>query len=191
MAKKEKLSSEPAKRKTPYMSGSPQASALTRLELGLIRVGEGFARWVEELNKFASGESLSYQDIAVLHAIRMLGGAHNLSEILIFLHRHDVSTIHYCLRKLENAELVEKVPGPSKRETSYVLTELGQQATANYAKLRDSLLVSRVSEMGLSDDDINAAAQMIENLIGAYEQSMRALLSQRAIRNVDKEDLPD
>ena len=168
------------------MSGSPEAATLTRLELGIIRITEGFGRWVEELNKFASGESLNYQDVTVLHAVRMLGGARNLSEILIFLHRYDVSTIHYCLRKLENAELVKKAPGPTKRETSYALTGLGQEATANYAKLRQSLLVARVREMRLSDDDINTAAQVIEHLIGAYDQSMQALLSQRAIRNIDE-----
>lgn len=168
------------------MSGSPETAALTRLELGIIRITEGFARWVEELNKFASEKSLSYQDVTVLHAIRMMGGARNLSEILIFLNRHDMSTIHYCLRKLGNAGLVIKTPGPSKRETSYALTEPGKKATADYAKLRESLLVTRVREMRLSKDEINGAAQVIEHLIGAYDQSMRALLSQRAVRNIDE-----
>lgn len=171
--------------KSPYMSSSEQAAALTRLELGIIRITEGFSRWVEELNKFASKESLNYQDVAVLHAIRMRGGARNLSEILIFLNRHDVSTIHYCLRKLEKVELVKKVSGASKREASYALTEKGQEVTAEYARLREVYLLSRIGDMRVFDDGLDTTANVIECLISTYEQSVQALLSERAIRKTD------
>lgn len=186
MGEKAKTAADMPERKSPYMSSSAQAAALTRIELGIIRITEGFARWVEELNKFASGESLSYQDVTVLHAIRMLGGAHNLSEILMFLHRHDVSTIHYCLRKLENAELVEKAAGASKRETNYALTEKGQDATAAYAALRESHLLSRISQMRVFDEGLEDAAEVVEQMIGTYEQAAQALLSERAIGKVVK-----
>ena len=84
-----------------HLSTDGLAAALTQFEISLIRCHEAFASWAFELQKHASGIRLSFPDIALLHCVRLRGGATTLAEMLMFLHRHDLAAVHGGRRKLE------------------------------------------------------------------------------------------
>jgi predicted MarR family transcription regulator len=166
-----------------YMTGSAEASTLTRAELAMIRAIEAFGRWSFFLHKSVSTASLGAQDIWLLHSIRMRGGAQNLSELLLFLNRNDVSTIQYSLRKIEQSGLIERVTGNSKREAGYRLTDAGVEATNAYAALRDELMVSLVGDVNGLVSALGSAAAALERLTSLYDQSTQTVLNRKILGN--------
>lgn len=163
------------------MTGSPEAAALTRAELAVIRALEAFSRWCLFLNKSVSGVSIGPEDVWLLHSIRMRGGAQNLSELLLFLNRNDVSTIQYSLRKIEQCGLIRRVTGNSRREAGYQLTEEGVRATDEYARLRDELLVSLVRDINGFVPALDQAAGAMERLTALYDQSTQTVLNRKIL----------
>ncbi len=162
-----------------YLSTSELAAELTRAELAMIRSIEAFSRWCNTLHKTVANAHLSYRDIAVLHAIRLCGNAQNLSELLMFYNRNDVSTLQYSLKKLEQEDLVKRVTGSSKREAGYQLTEKGIEATKKYAEIRLEILVGLLDEVKDFGPKIGAAASAIERLTSAYDQATQSVMNLR------------
>lgn len=162
-----------------YMSHSDLATELTRAELAIMRSIEAFSRWCTVLHKTVANAHLSYRDIALLHAIRMCGNAQNLSELLMFLNRNDVSTLQYSLKKLEKEDLVKRVTGSSKREAGYLLTEHGLKATEQYAQIRDEILVDLLGEFRDFGPRLETAASVIERLTGAYDQATQSVMNRK------------
>jgi predicted MarR family transcription regulator len=164
-----------------YMTDSDRSATLTRTELAMIRTIEAFSRWSYFLHKSVNGTALGAEDIWLLHSIRMRGGAQNLSELLLFLNRNDVSTIQYSLRKIEQSGLIERITGSSKREAGYRLTARGQDATDAYAKLRDEMLVTLVGDVNGLTEGLANAAGALERLTGLYDQSTQAVLNRKIL----------
>lgn len=164
-----------------YMTSGQEASTLTRAELAMIRALEAFTRWCFFLHKSVSGTTLSANDVWLLHSIRMRGGAQNLSELLLFLNRNDVSTIQYSLKKIEQFGLIERVTGNSKREAGYRLTQKGHEATDAYAQVRDELLVALVGEVKDFVPALSDAAATFERLTGLYDQSTQTVLNRKIL----------
>jgi predicted MarR family transcription regulator len=166
-----------------YMTDSDKSSALTRAELAMIRTVEAFSRWSYFLHKSVSDTPLAPQDVWLLHSIRMRGGAQNLSELLLFLNRNDVSTIQYSLRKIEQSGLIERMTGNSKREAGYRLTARGIEATDTYAKLRDEMLVTMVGDVNGLMEALGDASAALERLTGLYDQSTQTVLNRKILGN--------
>lgn len=164
-----------------YMTPDAESAALTRTELAMIRAMEAFGRWSFFVNKAVSSSALSHGDVFLLHSIRMRGGAQNLSELLLFLNRNDVSTIQYSLRKLEQHGLVERVVGNSKREAGYTLTRAGFDSTEAYSQVRDDVLVGLIAEINNFVPALEAAAAALERLTGLYDQSTQTVLNRRIL----------
>lgn len=164
-----------------YMTGSEDSSTLTRAELAMIRAVEAFSRWAFFLHKSVSDVPLAPQDVWLLHSIRMRGGAQNLSELLLFLNRNDVSTIQYSLRKIEQAGLIERVTGNSKREAGYRLTGSGLEATDAYAALREELMVALVGDVNGLPASLAGAAAALERLTSLYDQSTQTVLNRKIL----------
>jgi predicted MarR family transcription regulator len=111
----------------------------------------------------------------------MRGGAQNLSELLLFMNRNDVSTIQYSLRKIEQAGLIERITGNSKREAGYRLTVSGEQATDDYASLRNEILVSLIGDVNGLVESLEGAAAALERLTGLYDQSTQTVLNRKIL----------
>lgn len=171
-----------------YMTTNEQTSALTRTELAMIRATEAFGRWSFFLNKAVSKSALSHHDVWLLHSIRMRGGAQNLSELLLFLNRNDVSTIQYSLRKLEQHGLVERIVGNSKREAGYKLTEEGSRSTEAYASLRAEVLAKLIGEINQFVPTLESAAAALERMAGLYDQSTQTILNRRILTPTERTD---
>lgn len=164
-----------------YMTGKPAGAQLTRAELAMIRAVQAFDRWCTFLHSSTCDVRLNAQDIALLHSIRMRGGAQNLSELLLFLNRNDVSTIQYSLRKIEQGGLIERVTGNSRREAGYRLTDTGTQVTDAYAALRDQLLISLIDDVRGFTDGLGDAAAILERLTGIYDQATQQVLNRKIL----------
>ena len=177
---------EPAGDVLRYMTGSSDAAALTRTELAMIRALEAFSRWCVFLHKGVSNSALSAHDVWLLHSIRMRGDVQNLSELLLFLNRNDVSTVQYSLRKLEQHHLVERVTGNSRREAGYRLTSVGHAATEDYARLREELLIALIAEINNLAPALELASSAIERLTGLYDQSTQTILNRKILGNLPK-----
>jgi len=91
------------------MTQSPEATALTRLELAIFRVYEAFGRWAVKLHRLCDegARPIGFHDIALLHCIRMRGHEPSVSELLHFLNRHDIANVQYSIKKLTKCGLVK------------------------------------------------------------------------------------
>ena len=164
-----------------YMTDDGEGAALTRAELAMIRAVEAFSRWCFFLHKTVAGSHLSANDVWLLHSIRMRGGAQNLSELLLFLNRNDVSALQYSLRKIEQDGLIRRIPGRSKREAGYQLTESGLEATDAYAAVRKDVLLKLIGDVNGLVPSLTDAAGALERLTGLYDQSTQNVLNRHIL----------
>lgn len=171
-----------------HMSADALSAALVRLELGLMRIHEAFSSWALELQKHSSGYQMSFQEVALLHCVRLRGGTTTIAEMLIFLHRHDLAAVTYSLRKLEQAGLIERKRGPYRREVAYAITEHGREVTDLYSKFRQRVLVERFREIPGIQQTANEVAAVIERMIGIYDQATQSIMNQPLIAEAGAPD---
>ncbi len=164
-----------------HLASDPQLAALTRLELGVMRMHEAFGGWMVEVHKQAKGPQLSYQDISLLHAVRLRGGTPTLSEMLTFQHRHDLSSLQYGFKKLEAQGLLKKVKTQSKREIAHQITEKGLAITDRYAELRQQTLVKLLADIPNVEATMHGASAALERMIGLYDQATQTLLNEHIL----------
>src|SRR5690606_16749573 len=125
---------------------------------------------------------LGCEDIEVLHCVRMRGPAPSLSELLLFLNRHDVANLQYSLRKLTKMGLIESCRR-NKRESRFSLTARGMHLTSIYAAIRDETLVRLCADEPTSLEALDQASSALEHLVGVYDQATQALLNRRFLGN--------
>lgn len=164
-----------------HLAADRHAAALTRLELGVLRAQEAFASWSVELNKHCDGGQLSFQDVALLHCVRLRGGTPSLSDMLVFLHRTDLAALQYSFRKLEKAGLVRRLRGAMRREVAYDATEKGRTITNEYARLRHAVLVNLVAEFVDMEQSMHSAAAILERMVGIYDQATQSILNEHLL----------
>ena len=164
-----------------HLASDPALAALTRLELGVMRMLEAFGSWIVEVHKQAKGPPLSYQDIALLHAVRLRGGTPTLSEMLIFQHRQDLSSLQYGFKKLEAQGLLTKVKTHSKREIAHKITEKGLAITDRYAELRERTLTKLLADIGGAEETMRGASALLERMVGLYDQATQTLLNEHIL----------
>jgi predicted MarR family transcription regulator len=175
------LTSGSANAKDRHLAADPQLAALTRLELGVMRMHEAFGGWMLEVHKQAKGPQLSYQDISLLHAVRLRGGTPTLSEMLTFQHRQDLSSLQYGFKKLEAQGLLKKIKTQSKREIAHQITEKGLAITDRYAELRQQTLAKLLAEIPGAEETMHGASAVLERMIGLYDQATQTLLNEHIL----------
>jgi predicted MarR family transcription regulator len=164
-----------------YMSVDGLSATLTRMELGLIRLYEAFSSWALELQKFVSDDPMTFQEVSLLHCVRLRGGTTSLAEMMIFLHRHDLAAINYSLRKLEKNGLIRRLRGKYRREVAYAITDLGKGVTESYAQLRQQVLLHLCREVVDFQASGNDACAAMERMIGIYDQATQSILTRSLI----------
>ena len=172
-----------------YMTPGRALVAFTRLELAIMRAHEGFMRWAVEVNKRAVGSELSFQELALLHCLRMRGKNPTLSEMLLFLNRTDVPNLQYCLRKLETGGLIERESGGGgRRQTTYTLTDSGMELTDAYAAVRNPVLKRSCRDIRDFDEALAQAADTLERLVGVYDHATQTVLNRYILDTVSDTD---
>jgi predicted MarR family transcription regulator len=131
---------------------------------------------------------MSFQEAALLHCVRLRGGTTTLAEMLIFLHRHDLASVNYSLRKLEQLGLIKRRRGPYRREVAYAITERGQEITEAYSRFRQRVLVERFREIPGMQQTANEVAAVVERMIGIYDQATQSIMNQPLIAEAGAPD---
>lgn len=170
-----------------HLAATSRAAALTRLELALLRCYEAHCGSALEIHKNIGGPPLGWLDLALLHSVRLRGGTPTLTDMLVFLHRHDLAALQYSLRKLERLGLVKKVRGPSRRERAYAITEAGTELTDVHSRMRGEITVALADDIVDIDRNLHVAASVLERLIGMYDQATAAVLNGRVLRDSARE----
>ena len=147
----------------------------TRMEVALFAIFQSIHRWQEECAA-ALGASISGPDNTILNVIRLNERPKALSDIGLFLNRTDLSNIQYSIRKLLQAELIQKTSSSGskrRRDVTYEVTEQGRILTDGFAAIREELLMNNIELINITEEKINDVTQLIKQLGGIYENAAR------------------
>ena len=144
---------------------------LSELEFSLLRVSSAFERWRADCMACCFDQSFSGADTAVLNVIRMHDRPKSISDIGRQLNRDDQSNLQYGIRKLVKAGVIEKAStGDSKKGVTYVVTELGREATDKYAQFRRELLITLTQSI-TTDQSLTEVGRVLNLMAGMYDQA--------------------
>lgn len=149
--------------------------ALSELEFGLILLSHAFERWMVRCMAAAGVPDLSPLDVLVLHTIAHRGKTKRLADICLVLNIEDTHLVTYSVKKLEGLGLIAS--GRSGSEKTVALSRKGGSVVANYAKIREALLVAPVKGAGSDESRMSEVAGMMRALSGHYDQAARAAAS--------------
>lgn len=160
-----------------HLARTPHEINVTELEYALMRVGAAFSRWQAECLGAVSGISVTGDENAMLHVIRLNDRPKGLKEIARLTNRDDVPNLQYALRKFSKLGLIQRTGG--KNGAVYSVTDLGREVTERYARLRANLLIEYTDAISGFDDRMQAATQTLNLLSGIYEQAARVAATHR------------
>lgn len=147
----------------------------TEFELAFIRFNEAFSRYVLSVGTITmdSNVEIKYQEIIILHVVRMLDRPKSGAMIARLINRDDIPNIQYSLRKLESAGLIEKQKDRNSKIFSYVATEKGIKVTDEYYELRNKILISRLEDISGASEKFEKGARFLSLMTGIYEEAAR------------------
>ena len=144
---------------------------LSELEFSLLRVAAAFERWRADCIACCFDQPFSGNDAAVLNVIRMHDCHKSISDISRQLNRDDQSNLQYGIRKLVKAGVIEKAStGDSKKGVTYVVTDLGREATDKFAQFRRELLIDLTQSI-TTEKNLSDVARVLSLLAGMYDQA--------------------
>lgn len=141
-------------------------------EYGLIVVGNAFQRWTLRAMAAAGQPDLSALEILVLHMVYHRDRPKTLADICLVQNVEDTHTVNYAVGKLSKAGLV--VLGRQGKEKTVVATEAGRDLCERYREIRERLLVSALTEMGIAPEEMSRVAAVMRLMSGQYDQAARA-----------------
>ena len=145
---------------------------VSELEFGLIIAGNAFERWTVRAMAAAGHPELSALDVLVLHRVRHRDRPKKLADICLVLNVEDTHTVNYAIKKLTRAGLVTE--GRQGKEKIVEITAKGVEICETYKAIRETLLLSAVSEAGLDPDQISRLSAILRSMSGQYDQAARA-----------------
>jgi predicted MarR family transcription regulator len=91
------------------------------------------------------------------------------------LHIEDTHLVNYALKKLEALGLLKT--GKRGKEKTVEITGKGAGACEKYHEIREALLIESIKTLGLDQNEISYAAQLLRTLSGQYDQAARSAAS--------------
>jgi predicted MarR family transcription regulator len=152
---------------------SARSAELSEFEFGLIVAWNAFSRWAVRCMAAAGVSDLTITDVLLLHHVNHRARNKKLADICFVLNYEDTHVVSYSLKKLVAAALVrtDKVG----KEVLYSPTSAGEQAVADYRRVREQCLVDSL------DTELNAPigelARLLRTMSGMYDQAARAASS--------------
>ena len=144
---------------------------LSELEFSLLRVSAAFERWRADCIACCFDQAFSGSDAAVLNVIRMHDRPKSISDIGRQLNRDDQSNLQYGIRKLVKAGVIEKASASdSKKGVTYVVTDLGREATDKFAQFRRELLIDLTQSI-TTNKNLSDVARVLNLMAGMYDQA--------------------
>ena len=99
----------------------------------------------------------------------------SVTDLARFANRDDIANIQNSLRKLIQADMVEKAPGSTNRDTRYRVTARASRLTDAFLELRRDLLMKPSGEIREFDAQLRGAAQAMSLITSLYDHGTRKL----------------
>ena len=161
----------------PHLGGDTEVEmALYELQHALVCHGEAFSRYAGmQLSRIVDDPNLTGPDCVILQCVRAGDRPKGITEIQHYTNRTDTANIHYSLKKLVKAGLIEKIPQEKGRKTVYGLTDKGTETVDRYVKARRGFIDLIPSNDDRFVADLKTARRMIILLTGYYDNASRSL----------------
>ncbi len=156
------------------LGNSKISFALTEVEWSVMRFHNAFERSCMQIASISGCSNLNFQELVLLHVVAMQHHPQNATSLARQLNRDDVANLQYTLRKLLSEDLISKQKEERSKAINFSITETGLEVVANYAKLRDQLLTSRVGHIESIDNKLEEMSSLLSLLTGIYEDASRA-----------------
>jgi predicted MarR family transcription regulator len=155
------------------LGGDEHTIATTEFEWAIMRLQAAFERSCVQLANLAGRETLSFQELLLLHVVAMQHHPQTSQSLARQLNRDDVPNMQYTLRKLQEQELVQKRREPRGRTYTYEVTDSGREFVERYAEVRSLLLTGKTKFIDDIDERLSAANDLISLLTGVYDDVAR------------------
>ncbi len=155
------------------LGGDEHTIATTEFEWAMMRLQAAFERSCVQLANLAGKETLSFQELLLLHVVAMQHHPQTSQSLARQLNRDDVPNIQYTLRKLQQQDLVRKRREPRGRIYTYEATESGREFVERYAEVRSLLLTGKTRFIDNIDERLSAANDLVSLLTGVYDDVAR------------------
>lgn len=155
------------------LGGDEHAITTTEFEWSIIRFFSAFERSSQQLAATAGADDLAFQELILLHVVAMQHHPQTAASLARQLNRDDVPNLQYALRKLQNANLVEKRKEPRGKTYSYAITEPGAAVVQRYAQIRKLLLIAKTKLIDDIDARMSSANDLLGILTGVYDDVSR------------------
>ncbi|KIH82482.1 hypothetical protein UCMB321_3778 [Pseudomonas batumici] len=117
--------------------------------------------------------TLSIDELAVLHVIRMNDRPKTIAEVGRLLNRPDHFNINYSITKLSERGLVRKYQPLKNKQLQLSVTEEGRRNTDQYTEARKSVLFGEFSRE-ISAINLKGLVLGLRQIKGVYEEAHRA-----------------
>ena len=173
MKKKSTLMSDKALYKNWHLGSTEHEAATTEFEWTLLRFHEAFQRFCLQLASTCGLSTLTYQELIILHVIRMQGRPKPVTIIARLLNRDDIPNIQYSLRKLVSQGYISKTKESQGKIFAYAMTEVGKNKLNKYAALRGKLLTDQTATIDKIDEKQVVAGKLVSLITGIYDEAGR------------------
>jgi len=156
-----------------HLASNEHEAATTEFEWTLLRFHEAFQRFCLQLASTCGLSSLTYQELVILHVIRMQGRPKPVTIIARLLNRDDIPNIQYSLRKLVSQGFISKIKETQGKTFAYAMTDVGKDKLDRYAALRGKLLTEQTATIDKIDEKQVEAGKLVSLLTGIYDEAGR------------------
>jgi predicted MarR family transcription regulator len=139
-----------------------------------MQVNEAYQRWATQTSRLVGHPDMSFNEVVVLHVVRMQERDKDAATIAKLVNRDDLPNVLYNLRKLISLGLVKKVKVGSI--TMFGITEKGVLETNRYADMRRALLLDSMDEMPNLDGKLDALIPLMHVITGLYDVAAREVV---------------
>lgn len=154
-----------------HLAENEDETNITELELLLWRSFHGFLRWQESCELAVNGNSLTGNELSILHVVRMKERPKSIQDIARILNREDIYNIGYSVRKLLKMGLLEKSKESSAKNVMFQATKEGITNTDNLARARKEILISLFGKKPRID--LPNLIQELSKIMTLYDEAAR------------------
>ena len=165
--------SYPTLSKKSHLASDEHEISSLEFEWGLLRFHEAFERFCLQIASISGMGALAYEDVVILHVVRMHDRPKPVTIIARLLNRDDIPNIQYSLRKLASLGYIRKIKEEQSKNYVYEMTDEGRIKSDYYGRIRQELLSNQTSHIDKVDDKQAAAARLVSILTGIYDEAGR------------------
>jgi predicted MarR family transcription regulator len=162
-----------------YLSRNERETAITEFEFSHMRVAAAYDRWIAECLATVARKPLGSTCCEVLHLTCLKNRPKTPAEIARLLNRDDVPNVIYAIRKLDSADLIERLPSKQRKGATYRVTRKGRKVAMDYASLRAEVLVTHFPALEAGNEQLAKAKELMDLLRGIYDQAALVLATHR------------